>query len=96
MIEHLDTILELIMICSLTNSAPYYDCSNQWEIWIVEDDTLHCMTEAMACGWFNQRYIGNHIFKIPIGNLDYVNRDGETILWHELRHGLCECYLGHR
>jgi len=92
----IETILEIITMCSLTQFAPYYDCDNTWEIWLVEEDYPYCSNESLACIWYNQKELGNHIIKIPQSRLDYVNPQGEGILWHELRHGICECRLGEK
>ena len=43
-------LLEVLLICSLTQSAPFYDCSEQWEIRIYDSPP------NIQCGNLSQKW----------------------------------------
>ncbi len=86
----IETILNILSICALTSVSPYYDCSNTWEIHLIEDDYA-CRT-SYGCVSYNQDFIlGHHIITISAQHLDYKLPNGDSLLWHELKHAICEC-----
>ena len=87
-------MIEILFICSLTAFAPYYDCDTTWEIWLTPDYP-HCLNpdyKPRACVWYNQDFIlGHHVIKISKRHQGDVLFNGETVLWHELKHAICYC-----
>ena len=92
-------MIELALtICALTFVAPYYDCSEEWNIYVHD-------VNGLKCGREEARYLGCATFHIPFKNdkidivSNYPERTGvhtpklihEDILWHELLHQMCEC-----
>jgi len=95
-------LIETLLICSLISQAPYYDCDNEWTIYIY-DKTVDgaCGPTGYACATYTPNtYDGEiHIPKDYNKLLVGVSEDGiETyctnctdwcgynILWHELQH----------
>ena len=82
----------IITICALTMLAPYYDCSEEWDIKIYDNSTKYIPNTEDA--------LGQAVFKVPffkdeirlvshhnnaIGKHDRMLYGG-GILWHEVIH----------
>jgi len=90
-------MIELALtICALTFIAPYYDCSEEWDINIYDTEFVECgKNKVLGCATYD-RFFGND--KIDMVS-DYTERTGlhtpklkhEDMLWHELLHLMCEC-----
>ena len=90
-------MIELVLtICALTFASPYYDCNENWDIYLHDTELIECGgREVLGCATFNRLFENN---KIDIVS-DYPIRDGlhtpklkhEDILWHELLHQMCSC-----
>ena len=90
-------MIELILtICALTFASPYYDCNENWDIYLHDEELVKCGGgEALGCATY-YRVFGND--KIDLVS-DYPEREGlhspklkhNNILWHELLHQMCEC-----
>jgi len=93
-------VIELVLtICALTFASPYYDCNENWDINIHDDELLKCgREEASSLGCATYYLFSKGDKRIDIVS-DYPERDGkhtpklkhEDILWHELIHLICEC-----
>lgn len=85
-------LLEILMICSVTYSSPFYDCSEKWEIKIYDEPVLcynaDTYTEVAGCTNFSKK--SKTIY-------DYAGREygkdeyGFTPLEHVLKHLRCMC-----
>lgn len=82
-------VIDILVMCALTSVSPYYDCDNTWEIWLLESEYA-CGT-SYGCIDYNQNFVGHHVIKLSYKHLDYILPDGDTLLQHELKHGICEC-----
>jgi len=78
----------IMIICSLTAAAPYYDCSEQWEISVYSNQYLGlipCPTSnsgnLLGCANFVHNKID--LIQSGVNSKDECNR---TILLHELLH----------
>jgi len=78
----------IMIICSLTVAAPYYDCSEQWEINVYPNQYYGLITcpilnsgNLYGCANFNQ----NRIDLLWLG-VDYKDECNRTVLLHELLH----------
>jgi hypothetical protein len=85
-------LLEIIMICSLTYSSPFYDCSERWEIRIYDEPVLcnnaDTYIEAAGCTNFLTKKIAIYDYAMrEYGKDEY----GLTPLEHELEHLKCMC-----
>jgi len=84
-------LLEIFSICSLLSVAPFYDCSEKWEIRLYGDfPTIQCNNRdqhlvSLGCANLDRDLI--HIVDIP----DYRDEFGQTVLSHELEHLRCRC-----
>lgn len=99
-------MIEILIICSLINVDPYYDCSQEWEIHIYWDN-FH-MTEIcgessngipLGCAKYNKHPIMDKINtpKIYIANVIHYDEWGQSVLEHEIRHLKCRCtWEGHK
>lgn len=77
-----------MIICSLSIAAPYYDCSEQWEINVYPNQYLGQIKCPIpnngglyGCANFDQKRID--LLQIGIDFKDECNR---TVLLHELLH----------
>lgn len=92
-------MIELVLtICALTFASPYYDCNENWDIILHDEENLKCgrpEPKSLGCATYHIPFIDD---KIDIVS-DYSERTGthtpklkhEDILWHELLHLMCEC-----
>ncbi len=91
-------MIELVLtICALSFVAPYYDCSEEWDINVHDTEYVKCGRgkEVLGCATYD-RLFGND--KIDLVS-DHSERTGlhtpklkhESILWHEILHLTCEC-----
>jgi len=84
-------LLEIFTICSLISVAPFYDCSEKWEIRLYNDfPKIQCNNHdkhlhSLGCANLDRRLI--HM----VNDSDYKDEFGQTILSHELRHLKCRC-----
>lgn len=85
-------LLEIMFICSLTNSAPFYDCSEQWQIQTY-DQPVTCNTgqQILAAGCTNFESKTIKIYEYAMNNYGKDPSDGLTVLGHELEHLRCMC-----
>jgi len=85
-------LLEIILICSLTNTAPFYDCSEQWQIQVY-DQPVTCNTgqQILAAGCTNFESKTIKIYDYAMNNYGTDPEDGFTVLGHELEHLKCMC-----
>lgn len=89
-----------LTICALTFTAPYYDCSEEWDIIVYDDsmDLLPCGTKkhsSLGCASYSRVFrndrielVHNHA-KIMGEHTPKLKAGG--ILQHELLHLTCEC-----
>lgn len=91
-------MIELALtICALTFMAPYYDCSEKWDINVYDTELIDCgrSKEVLGCASYD-RLFGND--KIDLAQ-NYYKTVGlhtpklkhQSILHHELLHLICEC-----
>ena len=85
-------LLEMLIICSLTDSYPFYDCSEHWKIQIY-DEPVPChdgvaTVDAAGCATFLTKSI-----KIYDKAMHEYGKDSYrfTVLEHELEHLRCMC-----
>lgn len=92
-------MIELALtICALTFMAPYYDCSEEWDIIVYDsNDLLKCGEKKANSLGCSTMYIFNR------DKIELVNNHAEImgmhtpklktggILFHELLHQMCEC-----
>lgn len=84
-------LLEILTMCSLISVSPFYDCSDQWEIWIYSGPPMiQCNDNdefyvTLACANLDRSII--HMVYFP----EHRDEFGQTILEHELRHLECNC-----
>jgi len=88
-------IIEIMLICSLTDVAPMYDCNEMWELHISDQRyPNHCKLlghYVAGCAYFNGIY-GNIIpMRMYVGTSDYIDYYGMTTLEHEIEHLKCRC-----
>jgi hypothetical protein len=84
-------LLEVLLICSLTHTYPFYDCSEQWTI-EVYSEPVPCFVghEIMAAGCTNFETKTIKIYDYAMHQYD-KDRYGFTVLEHELEHLKCMC-----
>ncbi len=92
-------MIELVLtICALTFASPYYDCNENWDIYLHDEKALKCgrpEPTSLGCATYNTPFKDDKIDLVS----DYTERDGKhspklkhnDILWHELLHQMCEC-----
>jgi len=84
-------LLEIMTICSLISVAPYYDCSDKWEIRLYDEppaiqcNNLDNFYVKLGCANINRGII--HVIDFP----EHRDQLGQTILQHELKHMICQC-----
>jgi len=85
-------LLEVLFICSLTHTAPFYDCSEQWRI-EVYDEPVSCFVgyEIRAAGCTNFETKTIRIYDYAMREYGRDPADGYTVLEHELEHLKCMC-----
>ena len=95
-------IMEIMIICALTNTAPFYDCSENWTI-TIWDDVIPpaCKPDegviAVACAnWYStgkQEIHLTYLSAVQNPHTTDVLRDkwGMTYLNHEIKHLKCLC-----
>jgi len=77
-------IIEVLTICSLVATGPYYDCSESWDIIILEN-----YQTFQWCKEFNSQYCAKWNPKRI-----YIDRIGfSEWFYHEVKHLQCECNL---
>jgi hypothetical protein len=74
-------LIETILICAITIIPPYYDCSEDWMIFIFDEVPLDECSGYLSCAkWYPKRiYIG-------MNQTDWVGQCGHKTLMHELNH----------
>ena len=93
------------IICSLTDVPPYYDCSKKWTLYlhdvefpdVCNQDIVGIATEACT----KITHFGDSVISATIhlgtqhgSQTSFPYPDGpefQTILYHELRHAICDC-----
>lgn len=91
-------MIELAMtICALTFMAPYYDCSEQWDINVYDTKLIDCGSskEVLGCASYD-RLFGNDKVDLVQNHYETMGKHTpklkhESILWHELLHLTCQC-----
>ena len=90
-------MIELALtICALTFMAPYYDCSEQWDINVYDTEFIKCGSkEVLGCATYDRLFGNNKIDLVQnhderVG-LHTPKLKHESILWHELIHLKCKC-----
>jgi hypothetical protein len=102
-------LLETMMICALTMTAPYYDCDRpMWEVNLYDDRYLG---EGICPNWEegvkiagcaiyllvpDYDFIVHPVINISMPSRHYVDEWGMGVLEHEIRHIKCRCnWEGH-
>ena len=92
----------VIIICSILSLNPVeVDCNNEWQIVFYNQENIKTPygIEALGYAWYVRQldygvepffYKGRPI-NAAIGNSTMMTDDGDPILWHEIRHLVCEC-----
>ncbi len=74
-------LIETIVICSLITVSPFYDCSENWFIYIFDDIPLDlCAGHETCAKWYPKRIY------ISLYQSDWVGQCGHEALMHELNH----------
>ena len=76
-------LIETLIICGLTTITPYYDCSENWTIYIHDADAYAQCTEfkTESCAkWPPPRIY------ISLNQPYWTDVCGWNTLWHELNH----------
>ncbi len=92
----------IIMICSILSLDPVIaDCDNQWQLVFYDQPIIDTPYGIQAFGyaWYeNQREYGIEPFwangnpiNAGMSNRTHAVEDGDPIVWHEIRHLVCEC-----
>ncbi len=93
-------MIELALtICALTFVAPYYDCSEKWDIIVYDStDLLLCGREepsALGCSTYHKTFENDKIELVSnyyeVMGLHTPKLKSESILHHELLHQTCTC-----
>jgi len=76
-------LIETLIICGLTTIAPYYDCSENWTIYIHDTDAYtQCMEfKTKSC----TKWPPPKIY-ISLNQPNWTDACGWNTLWHELNH----------
>lgn len=101
-------LVEVMMICALTSTAPYYDCDvPKWTIVMYDDINLSnvpvpekCKRDAVLLGCASYNSLEQFdIFSSPliiISKNNYIDEWGMNTLEHEIKHVKCRCsWEGH-
>lgn len=93
-------LLEIMTICMLTHTSPFYDCSRKLIIELYDDEFIDipCQNHnekirVMGCAYFSRNPI-DYIYYNPmikVGSSHHIDKWGQTNLQHELRHIKCKC-----
>lgn len=82
-------LVETLLICMLTNSAPYYDCSDQWTIQLYDDELVEgSSSDLMYIGFTD---LLTKTVRLSEPNLSRTDHYGNNLLQHELKHAMCRC-----
>jgi len=76
-------LIETLVICALTTSYPYYDCTENWTIYVYDNIPWEQCKEydTRSCAkWFPKRIY------ISINQPEWYGKCGFPTLWHELNH----------
>lgn len=84
-------LLDILIICSLISSSPYYDCSEQWMI-EIHNTPVPCFEGnefvlAAGCTNFNSKNIKVY----TMYEYEKELKDRFSALEHELEHLKCMC-----
>ncbi len=76
-------LIETLIICTLTTVSPYYDCSENWTIYLYDNIPWeHCAEYGTrSCAKWHPKRI-----YISINQPEWYDKCGNTTLWHELNH----------
>ena len=99
-------LLEILTICMLTHTTPFYDCNNMMTIELYDDKYLDVQCEnkftakfhVLGCAYYSKHPIYDVLYPpvIKVGSSKYIDKWGQTTLEHELRHIDCRCkWRGH-
>ena len=85
-------LLETLVICALTLNSPFYDCSQEWTIFMwdtMAESKKHCVKwGTTSCADYNLEanppIYG--IINIAMNDLDWVDDCEHTLLLHEINH----------
>ena len=84
-------LLDIIIICSLIQASPYYDCSEHWII-EVYDQPVSCFVgndiQAAGCTNFETKTVRIYDYAMFVYGKDEY---GFNVLEHELEHLKCMC-----
>ena len=84
----------VFLMCALTFTAPYYDCDDQWAVFVYDEPVVPCPVEYRVNGCALFRKDGRSLEVIRIGNAEQdgcYDGDCKSILRHELLHLMCKC-----
>ena len=96
-------LLEIFLICALTNSAPYYDFDEKWIIklydkeFVDEECGFLSTNRIFGCASYGEYYKTHAEMKpfIILGNnTTYKDPFGMDTLTHEIKHMKCKCSWG--
>jgi len=76
-------LIETLIICALTTVPPYYDCSENWTIYLYDKIPRgQCAdNHPKSCVMWSPERIN-----ISINQPESYDKCGYTSLWHELNH----------
>jgi len=79
-------ILEILVICALTDVEPFYDCNEKWTIYLHEYDAINaCMKHdfrSKACAVWEPPAIHINAYTPDT----WKDKCGDVLLIHELNH----------
>lgn len=92
----------IIFICSILSLNPVeVDCDNQWQIVFYDQEIIDTpyFIKSMGYAWYEKQLDygiepfthNGKIINAGIGNGTIAIEDGDPIIWHEIRHLMCEC-----
>ena len=76
-------ILEIILMCALTDVEPFYDCDEEWKIYLHDNDASQVCIKyrTPACSEWEPP-----IIHINLNQPLWYDVCGQTLLMHELNH----------
>ncbi len=89
-------ILEVLVICSLTTTSPFYDCSETWEIYLHDTGDMRPFCEYnldRGTGEGCHKWDGktNQQIHIALDKQHLKDVWKQTVLYHEIKHAMCKC-----
>ncbi|MDP3780364.1 MAG: hypothetical protein Q8Q69_04145 [Nitrosopumilaceae archaeon] len=84
-------LLDILIICSLIQASPYYDCSEHWIIEIHDEPVLcNIGQDVLVAGCTNFETKTVRVYDYAMFSYD-KDEYGFTVLEHELEHLKCMC-----